>query len=113
MKSIPISKVCPSCGAAEFRKVRAKRWIAFSDDRICLSCNTRYALPTPLWAGVAFVVMGVIIFLGGALLMVGGVATLLRGMPDLLGLAIAAGLLILGVAAGIHGVRALFFRGSV
>ena len=113
MERIAISKVCPSCGGGEYRKVRSRRWIAFSDDHVCLSCETRYSPPTPLWAGVVFALGGAIVFVAGAAFVVVDLVALLNGRADPIGLAISVGLLALGVAAGVHGVRALFFPGSV
>jgi hypothetical protein len=112
MDAAPISTVCPACSAAEFRKVRARRWIAFSDDRICRSCGSRYAPPTPRWAGVVFVLIGVILCVAGAAIALLVALNLLSGSARALDveidLAIAGGLLVLGVASSVHGFRALF-----
>src|SRR5437868_1346458 len=48
----PVSQVCPECGGTEFKTVQPDRWIAFSRDRVCKSCGTRYIPPTPWWAGL-------------------------------------------------------------
>jgi hypothetical protein len=113
METIPIGNVCPACGSGEFRKVRARRWIAFTDDRICKECGERYAPPTPKWAGVVFMLFGVIMFAAGAGLLIAGIFGLLRGRPDVLGIVFAACLLILGPLAVIHGIRAMISAGSV
>ncbi len=115
MESVPLSSVCPDCGAMEFKKVAAQRWIAFANDRVCKRCGTRYALPTPRWAGIVFVVLGAGFFLTGAILMLGNVMGLLEGdgKGSPFGFILAGGLVALGAAAGLHGIRALFFPGSV
>jgi hypothetical protein len=113
MERITISKVCPSCGAGEYRKVRSRRWIAFSDDRVCLSCETRYSPPTPVWAAFVFALGGAIVFVTGVVFLVVELVALLSRRVDAIGLAISVGLMALGVAAGVHGVRALLFPGSV
>src|SRR5579885_9020 len=114
MEAVPVSKVCPDCGSEKFRKVRARRWVAFTDDRICESCGTRYAPPTPRWAGVVFVLIGVILWLTGMATVLVCLSSLLRGgTPGVIDMVLGAGLVVLGVAVAIHGCRALFAAGSV
>jgi hypothetical protein len=55
-----MSKVCPSCGGTAYTTVYPERMIAFQKDRICEACGTRYSLPTPRWAGVVFVLLGLL-----------------------------------------------------
>jgi hypothetical protein len=115
MESVRISKDCPSCGASEYRKVRARRWIAFTDDRICKSCGTRYSPPTPRWASVVFLVIGAILFLTGTAVVALQVLSFLRGghSPGGIEIILGVGLMALGAAAAVHGMLALFFTGSV
>jgi hypothetical protein len=62
----PISKVCPKCGSNNFTRVPPKSMVAFTKDRVCNRCHTRYTPPTPLWAAFVFILLG-ILFLGGSL----------------------------------------------
>jgi hypothetical protein len=60
----PISKVCPACGEARHKKIKPDAWIAFVADRLCESCGCRYTPPTPVWASLCFLVIGLMGFLG-------------------------------------------------
>jgi len=69
MSELPLRGTCPRCGSAAFTRLKAKRLIAFTDDRRCKQCGTRYTPPTPAWAGPAFLVAGIVLALmGGGLL---------------------------------------------
>jgi hypothetical protein len=61
----PVSRNCPDRGCREYRKVTADAIVAFTDDRKCLACGTRYAPPTPAWAAVLFIILGVLITAAG------------------------------------------------
>jgi hypothetical protein len=61
----PLALNCPSCGHGGYRKVKAKRTVAFVADRVCLACDRRYAPPTPKWAAVVFLVAGLILAILG------------------------------------------------
>jgi hypothetical protein len=63
MTKCPISRKCPKCQGIDFKRVKPERPIAFTDDRECKSCGTRYTPPTPLWAAVVFIAIGVLILL--------------------------------------------------
>jgi uncharacterized protein (DUF983 family) len=54
----PVSPKCPRCGSADFRRVEAETSLAFTDDRVCKQCGTRYTPPIPAWARVVFAVVG-------------------------------------------------------
>lgn len=56
------SDACPSCHHTDHTKVTPNRFLAFTQDRLCLKCGTCYTPPTPWWAGPVSVVCG----LGGA-----------------------------------------------
>jgi hypothetical protein len=77
----PVSHVCPACGNVAFKKCRLDKMVAFTWDRVCTSCHTRYTPPTPRWAAVVFCGAG---FLVLALGLAG-----LAGVCFLIGLAIA------------------------
>jgi hypothetical protein len=100
----PVSKVCPQCGHTEFRQTRPESWVAFGWDRICKSCNTRYTPPTPVWAGVVFILAGLPLAGMGLLTLIGITLSGPVGLPNLLcwgplGLA--------GLLSIIHGIRSL------
>jgi hypothetical protein len=106
-----VSKVCPTCGCTEFKKVRPRGWIAFIDDRKCLECGDCYTPPTPRWAGVCFIVIGVLFVLPFP---VEALLDLATGRPPNVGGWACSGLLgLLGVAAIIHGVRSWMEAGKV
>jgi len=100
----PISNVCPKCESAQYKTCRSEELIAFASDRICTSCGTRYVPPTPRWAGVIFIIIGLIMvaFAPFAILTRISVFNLL-GVPAGL-----FGLLAIG-----FGIRALWHRGSI
>ncbi|HZY90422.1 MAG TPA: hypothetical protein VFE78_36710, partial [Gemmataceae bacterium] len=77
-----MSRVCPDCGHAGFKGVRPNRLIAFTWDRVCKECGTRYTPPTPVWAGVVFILAGLPLVLVGLLALLGQLAR-----PNPLGLA--------------------------
>lgn len=53
---------CPSCHHTDHTKVAPNRFLAFTQDRLCHHCGTRYTPPTPWWAGPVSVICGI----GGA-----------------------------------------------
>ncbi len=63
MAMYPVSRTCPGCEGTDFRRVKPEAPIAFTDDRICKSCGSRYTPPTPLWAGLVFIAVGLGIIL--------------------------------------------------
>lgn len=60
-----ISHACPKCGGTEYQAVKPDRLVAFVYDRICQNCHIRYVPPTPLWAAIVFIVLGLAL-VGGA-----------------------------------------------
>jgi predicted RNA-binding Zn-ribbon protein involved in translation (DUF1610 family) len=96
MDHYPVVRSCPSCGSASFTRVKVERAIAFTDDRQCNQCGTRYTPPTPTWAAVVFIVVGFLLsgsglfaviklmtlkqdnlqcsYMGAAMLVLGGIA---------------------------------------
>lgn len=107
----PVSRVCPQCGCAEFKKRRPEKLVAFTWDRVCKACDTHYTPPTPVWASIVFIVIGLLL---AGLFGIGMIANLARG--NVLGLPalVLDGLLaVVGVFAMIHGVRSLIGQRSV
>jgi hypothetical protein len=58
MQKIPICRVCPNCGCAEHHPVKPRTWVYFAPDRLCVRCLTDYSPPTPVWAALAFLILG-------------------------------------------------------
>ncbi len=107
----PVSQVCPACGHTEYRQTRPQRLIAFSWDRICSACQTRYTPPTPIWAAILFILVGL------PMVGVGTTSVILRVLNGNLAgtsaMACEGFGAVLGVLAIIQGVRALLYPGKV
>ncbi len=58
MSKFPISRVCPQCGGKEYTRRAPTGAVAFTDDRVCNVCQTRYTPPTPTWAALVFILIG-------------------------------------------------------
>jgi hypothetical protein len=97
--------MCPKCGGSDYATVKPGRVIAFVYDRICRNCHIRYVPPTPLWAAIAFILVGLVL-VGGA------------GLDALLHAREGEGFLViwkllfagLGVISLIYGIRSLAHR---
>lgn len=104
----PISSVCPRCTNTTYRVVKAQSFIAFRWDRVCKACHTRYTLPTPLWAGVLFLVVGFSLAGLGvfslAVVAVDGGCPVCEGFFGFLGV-------LFGVLSIVHGIRSLMSPG--
>jgi hypothetical protein len=59
-----VSSRCPMCGCPEFESTRPKTFVAFTSDRVCCNCQTRYTPPTPVWASIVFLLIGIVFVLG-------------------------------------------------
>lgn len=55
---------CPTCGNRAFEAVRPVQFVAFRNDRRCTACDTRYSPPTPVWAALLFIVLGLTFVVG-------------------------------------------------
>jgi predicted RNA-binding Zn-ribbon protein involved in translation (DUF1610 family) len=106
----PVTRNCPKCGSASFTRVRvAPERIAFTNDRKCKECGTRYTPPTPAWAAVVFIVLGGLIS-GGGLLAIAAFVWTLNARGDLEHAYMAWPLLVLvlgGIPLLIYGIRTL------
>ncbi len=98
--SFPVHRVCPSCASTEYHEVHPGRIVAFKWDRVCDSCGTRYAVPTPVWASLLIIAIGIV----GALT---GLYGLVNAVPMPLELLLLVS--FIGVAACVQGVRILFW----
>jgi hypothetical protein len=99
-----ISRFCPACGSKEFREIRAPAVVVrFVNDRICAACGCRYRPPTPLWASVAFIVIGLLLasFMGYSAMLQ------LQDKPSLPTVVIELLLALLGVVAFVAGLSGL------
>jgi len=102
MTAYPISATCPQCGGTEYTCRKPRRLVAFVSDRVCRACNTRYTPPTPVWAGILFLLAGLTLpFLGFFL------TSLLVNPFSIGGLICEGAIAALGVAAFIGGIREL------
>jgi hypothetical protein len=102
----PVSVVCPKCGDAPYKRVKPETFVAFRWDRVCKVCETRYTLPTPLWAAIIFLIVGLILAGFGAISV--GLAARGGGFP------VCEGFLgFLGLLALVHGIRSLMAPGEV
>jgi hypothetical protein len=65
----PVSLVCPKCGSGDYKAVQPASMVAFTWDRVCKACSTRYTPLTPVWARAIFGVVGLAaVALGGVML---------------------------------------------
>jgi hypothetical protein len=104
----PISESCPQCGGREYKRREPETYIAFVDDRECKVCQTRYTPPTPAWAAVVFLLIGVLgvgvdVFFIVVGLMRPGMGLALSFRSGLVGAACA----FVGIACIVHGLRSL------
>jgi hypothetical protein len=110
MDHYPVARTCPSCGSACFIRVKVERAIAFTDDRQCNECGTRYAPPTPTWAAVAFIVVGCLLSGAGAFAIV---KLINLKQSDLQCSYMGAAMLVFGgIAPFVYGIRSLTKRPS-
>ncbi|MFL5328128.1 MAG: hypothetical protein ACJ8C4_04380 [Gemmataceae bacterium] len=110
MAKRPIATICPACSGKEFKIAKPDRFVAFANDRICKACGIGYRLPTPIWAGLVFAVIGLGMLLGGLVT----VGVLLRHpFPNPIGLAINSCVAVCGALALWHGLKAIFQPGKV
>ena len=59
----PISRVCPMCGSGGNRVIGQSITVPFGRDRECVNCSIRYAPPQCKSAGIAFILVGVLILI--------------------------------------------------
>jgi hypothetical protein len=109
----PVSKICPNCGHAEYKPRKPERLVAFTWDRVCKACETRYTPPTPIWAAVVFLLLGLLLtgFAAFSLLLQAarGNGYVLGGVPAM---AFDGFLGFLGLLAIYQGLRALIKPGK-
>lgn len=112
MSKYPISGACPNCGSTEYAKRRPKTLVAFMSDRMCKACKTRYTPPTPVWGGIAFILVGLALAGFGVFAMYSNVVARNGGSPGGLAMAIEGFLAGVGVVAICKGVKALIRPGK-
>jgi hypothetical protein len=103
----PVGRKCPECGCTEYRKVKADAIVAFTDDRKCLACGTRYAPPTPAWAAVLFMVLGVLITGTGIVTAAYFAFREINAAEAVKSWLYGGIMIVFGIACVIHGVRSL------
>ena len=109
MGPYPISRVCPQCGGESYEKRRPEGWIAFDSDRVCTACGMRYTPPTPIWAAIVFILVGVLLAGAFGLSWIIGFAVGRLPGPAL---ACEGFLIFLGIMAIIFGFRSLLRVGQ-
>lgn len=57
-RSQSVSRLCPRCGNASYLGRRPQTLIAFTWDRVGNAGGTRYTPPTPAWAAMVFLLVG-------------------------------------------------------
>jgi hypothetical protein len=72
MSRYPVASHCPNCGSTDFKRIKPEGRVAFTDDRKCTACGTRYTPPTPAWAAVVFILLGTLITAVGVVFVVFG-----------------------------------------
>lgn len=107
----PVSDVCPKCGKTDYTRQRPQGWVSFAWDRVCKDCGTVYSPPTPRWASIVFIMIGVIMAGFGSLAIIAGMTTgSVAGVPNALCWGFVGAI---GVLALIHGIRSLSRPGKV
>lgn len=108
MAVYPICVRCPECGGGKYKSVKPDRYVAFMQDRVCLNCQTRYVIPTPKWASVVFLVVGLPLALASAFQI--AVLTMNPGVGFPVGFFISGVLGFAGLASVGFGIQSLFER---
>ena len=107
----PISEYCPRCGSREYTRRKPETTIAFTDDRVCNRCQARYTPPTPVWAGIVFILIGTVLVAPSAFLHITAFlwprGSFVSGFS---GGCATAGPALIGITAIVHGVRSLVNR---
>jgi hypothetical protein len=102
MSRYPIGNVCPQCGGKEYTLRKPKDLVAFSADRVCKGCLTRYSPPTPVWGGVVFLLSTVVFGLLGFFII-----HLLFNPSSILGAACKGAFFVFTFVVFIRGIRIL------
>jgi hypothetical protein len=64
--SIPIARVCPSCGSTDSKKgPPLEEHFLFNFDRVCNGCGTLYSQPFPAWLAIAVIGFGGVLIVAG------------------------------------------------
>jgi len=106
MAQYPIARICPQCGGTSYdTKAPGGFMPAFTMDRICKACGTRYTPPTPAWAAIVFIVIGAVLAVGA------GIAVLVSmrspsGMPPACEIVLG----VIGIACVIYGITSFAQR---
>lgn len=102
MRKFPVSRRCPQCGGKEYTLRKPERFVAFTADRVCKVCPTRYSPPTPVWGAVVFLLSTGVFWLLGFLL----IGLLFNPFSDL-GLVCEGVFFIFAFVVFIQGIRIL------
>jgi RNA polymerase subunit RPABC4/transcription elongation factor Spt4 len=102
MEKHPVASSCPQCGSQDFTRVKVEGRVAFTDDRKCTACGTRYTPPTPAWAAFVFILLGILITAVGA-----AFCFFARGAVLVRDLVYGSILTVFGLSCIIYGIRSL------
>jgi hypothetical protein len=106
-----VSKFCPGCSADRYKQVKPKKFVAFTKDRVCLECGTRYTPPTPWWGAIVFLLAGLLLSGFGLFSLITRLST--GNLLHIPAMACEGFLGFLGLLPIGQGVRALVFPGKV
>jgi hypothetical protein len=107
----PVAKVCPKCNSSNYKRVKPMAQLAYTWDRVCRVCGTRYVPPTPRWAPAIFVGVGLLL-VGPALVF--AVWALVRRKSPLCALLMLLWVAsTMGAVPRVHGVRTFTRPGKV
>lgn len=99
---LPISRVCPNCGSSNLESYSLGDQFFINFDRRCSDCQTKFALPTPIWLSLLWIVLGIVAVIVGVILSiyVGRKypdSTLVAFLPFLFGVGIGSNVIFAGI----------------
>jgi hypothetical protein len=92
--------------------VKVNRPVAFTDDRECVACGARYTPPTPVWAAVIFILLGVLITAVGGTGVVFYLFLVEKNFIEGIHLGVSTAVTGVGLACTLFGIRSLRSRGA-
>lgn len=99
----PICSYCPKCGSRRFQSVRPTGFFAYRKDQQCIACDTAYSPPTPAWAAILFILIGLLLVIGCVVSLIIALARgWIAGLPLNLLFTVVG---LLSLRQGIYGLR--------
>ncbi len=93
---------CPNCSCMQYTRARSSNFVAFTNDYVCMECKEQIPAPVPLWGSIAFMVLGFPFACLGAFWIFANALSF-----NITGLAVGAGILIVGVVSFWYGLTSL------